>query len=108
MTELGISHILITAGHLEPHFPERIVYKQLEVGDNSAQMLKPFFDESYEFIEEALTSGGKIVVHCEAGISRSGTIVVAYLMRKNNWSRDEALAFARTKRPKYHPNKGFM
>ena len=47
-------------------------------------------------------------MHCEAGISRSGTIVVAYLMRKNKWSREEALAYARTKRPKYHPNKGFM
>ena len=51
MNELGITHILITAAHLQPHFPEKIVYKQLEVGDTSGQMLKPSFEESYEFIE---------------------------------------------------------
>ena len=47
-------------------------------------------------------------VHCRNGVSRSGMLVVAYEMNKNNWSRDEALAFVRSKRPITRPNSAFM
>jgi hypothetical protein len=47
-------------------------------------------------------------VHCRNGVSRSGMLVVAYEMRKNNWTRDEALAFARARRPITRPNPAFM
>jgi hypothetical protein len=47
-------------------------------------------------------------VHCRNGVSRSGMLVVAYEMRKNNWTRDEALAFVRSKRPIVRPNPAFM
>jgi hypothetical protein len=47
-------------------------------------------------------------VHCRNGVSRSGMLVVAYEMRKNNWTRDEVLAFVRSKRPITRPNSAFM
>jgi hypothetical protein len=47
-------------------------------------------------------------VHCRNGVSRSGLLVVAYEMRKNNWTRDEALAFVRSKRPIVRPNPAFL
>ena len=47
-------------------------------------------------------------VHCRNGVSRSGMLVVAYEMRKNNWTRDEALAFVRVRRPTTRPNPAFM
>jgi hypothetical protein len=47
-------------------------------------------------------------VHCRNGVSRSGMLVVAYEMHKNHWTRDEALAFVRTKRPMTRPNPAFM
>jgi hypothetical protein len=43
-------------------------------------------------------------VHCLAGMNRSGMVVTAYLMYKHDWTRDEALAFARSKRPLIQPN----
>ena len=50
------------------------------------------------FIEKALESGGKILVHCAAGVSRSSTVVLAYLMYKNRWGYERALEYGKSKR----------
>lgn len=51
---------------------------------------------------------GAVLVHCQKGISRSATLVVAYLMRRNGWSPSEALEFVRRHRPIANPNLGFL
>lgn len=52
--------------------------------------------------------GETTYVHCRNGVSRSGMLVVAYEMRKNRWTRDEAMAFVCSKRPITRPNSAFM
>lgn len=61
---------------------------------------------AFRSIDEALGSGGKILVHCHAGISRSTGIVCGYLMKKAGFSWDEALEIVRRGRPQAfpHPN----
>lgn len=49
-----------------------------------------------------------VYVHCYAGVSRSVTIVVAYLMNCWKWNLKTALAFVQTKRIVAKPNDGFM
>ena len=44
------------------------------------------FNSSIRFMKEALAAGGKVFVHCYAGISRSAAIVFAYLMQEQNMS----------------------
>jgi hypothetical protein len=61
-----------------------------------------------EFIAARRKAGNIVYVHCSAGISRSGMVVIAYEMHKNHWTRDEALKFVRAKRPHTHPNPAFM
>jgi hypothetical protein len=53
-------------------------------------------------------AGKTVFVHCSAGRSRSGMVVVAYEMLKNNWPRDRALEFVRSKRSIARPNPAFM
>ena len=50
----------------------------------------------------------KVFVHCVAGVSRSSTIVISYLMKINKWTFDKSLQFVQNKRPKIMPNNGFI
>lgn len=46
-------------------------------------------------------------MHCQLGISRSGTAVVAYIMRARKIDRDRALDIVKRARPQVKPNAGF-
>lgn len=65
---------------------------------------KGFADDSYlshDYLEEILTfidlhlnNGGKVLVHCSMGISRSPGIIVAWLLKKNpRWSWRDAISY---------------
>jgi protein tyrosine phosphatase len=60
------------------------------------------------FIEFERAAGHVVFVHCRNGVSRSGMVVAAYLMRREGWSRDQALEFLRSRRPEVRPNPAFM
>ena len=80
-----ITHILTVACDIQPKHPEKFQYKVIDVEDIHYVDLKQHFNECIEFIDKCLESGGRIVVHCAAGVSRSATITIAYLMIKNKW-----------------------
>ena len=46
-------------------------------------------------------------MHCISGISRSGAMVIAYLIKEKGMNYDEALEYVREKRKCVHPNSGF-
>ena len=48
-----------------------------------------------------------MLVHCAAGVSRSASTVIAYVMKKQGMSRDDAYAFVKKCRPGIYPNTGF-
>ncbi|CAG7836177.1 unnamed protein product [Allacma fusca] len=66
-----------------------------------------FFKIATDFIEQALRANGKVLVHCREGISRSATLVIAYLMMKKGMTAKEAVRLVRNKRQIY-PNDGFL
>jgi dual specificity phosphatase 12 len=65
------------------------------------------FERAVAFIDEALTGGGAVYVHCLMGISRSPTIVAAYLIKRRQMTRDDALSYLVERRPIVDPNDGF-
>ncbi len=110
LERLGIRYVLNVTSKA-PHYKLRpgIHYKQLEAADNSLQNLRQFFEEAFDFIDKAKENHCGVLVHCQAGISRSPTIAVAYLMKNNpNYSMAEAYRFVKTKRSIISPNLNFM
>jgi hypothetical protein len=61
-----------------------------------------------DFIRSERAAGRTVYVHCMNGISRSGMVMTAYLMEREEWSRDRALEFLRSRRPGVRPNPAFM
>lgn len=60
------------------------------------------------FAEEVENDGGRVLIHCQAGVSRSSTIAIAYVMVKLSMTMLEAFHFVKSKRPIVAPNFNFM
>jgi hypothetical protein len=60
-----------------------------------------------DWIAEQRAAGRGVYVHCRNGVSRSGMVVVAFVMARDRISRDEAMARVREKRAGLRPNPAF-
>jgi dual specificity phosphatase 12 len=105
-----ITHILsvinedvCTAAMVTLHIKQLVV----RVEDDDDAPIAGIFRTCIEFIEEELASGGAVYVHCFMGISRSPTIVAAYLIWKKGLSDEEAIRLIQSQRPIVNPNDGF-
>ena len=107
LKKAGITHVLTIISGFKPMNMDQFVNKKIEALDHPEASLVPFMDEAADFIKEGVASGG-ILVHCFAGISRSTTMVIAYLMKEFGKSVHEALYHIRKNRPFANPNHGFM
>ncbi|CAF4410453.1 unnamed protein product, partial [Adineta steineri] len=66
------------------------------------------FDKTNELLHGFYEKNECCLVHCAAGISRSATIVLAYLMKYHHNTLKDAYTFLHDKRPQISPNKGFL
>lgn len=78
------------------------------ISDQTDVPIKSIFSLCHNIIDSCLNSNGKILVHCEMGISRSSTIIISYLMYKNKMAMDTALTIVKEKRSIIRPNCGFL
>ncbi|KAJ7980114.1 putative Dual specificity protein phosphatase [Quillaja saponaria] len=108
LKNLNVTHILTVASSLAPAHPNDFVYKIIGVMDREDTNIKQYFDQCFNFIDEAKRLGGGVLVHCFVGRSRSVTIIVAYLMKKHNMSLSQALEYVKARRPQACPNAGFI
>ncbi|KAK8743254.1 hypothetical protein OTU49_001329 [Cherax quadricarinatus] len=113
---IGITHVLNAAQgnkfatvdtDAEFYKDVGIKYMGIKLLDIPSANIAQFFDNSSQFIDDALSSGGKVLVHCFMGISRSATIAASYLMLKKHMSAVEAIQTLRKNRAIY-PNDGFL
>lgn len=107
MKEFGITHVVNAALELECNFPDDITYHKLELVDSPLQSIDAVFDKATEFIDNG-NFNGKVLVHCVAGISRSASIVLAYLIRYKYMRLKHAQHFLAQRRPVVAPNHGFL
>ncbi|XP_033873523.1 dual specificity protein phosphatase 10-like [Acipenser ruthenus] len=108
--KMNIAYIINVTTHLPLfHYDKGIFnYKRLPATDSNKQNLRQYFEEAFEFIEEAHQSGKGLLIHCQAGVSRSATIVIAYLMKHTRMTMTDAYKFVKTRRPIISPNLNFM
>ncbi|CAB1444467.1 unnamed protein product [Pleuronectes platessa] len=105
---IGISALLNVSADCPNHFEGAYQYKCIPVQDNHKEDISCWFLEAIEFIDSVRDSSGRVLIHCQAGISRSATICLAYLMKRKRVRLDEAFEFVRRRRSIISPNFSFM
>nr|BBG62313.1 dual specificity phosphatase 1 [Tokudaia muenninki] len=105
---LGITALINVSANCPNHFEGHYQYKSIPVEDNHKADISSWFNEAIDFIDSIKDAGGRVFVHCQAGISRSATICLAYLMRTNRVKLDEAFEFVKQRRSIISPNFSFM
>lgn len=99
--------MITAATGLKVSYTGGINHKILQLYDCETENISRYFEDTYNYIAEGLEMGN-VYVHCFAGVSRSATIVISYLMKKFQWSLSQALALTKKKRKYINPNPGFM
>ncbi|XP_051236661.1 dual specificity protein phosphatase 19-like isoform X2 [Dicentrarchus labrax] len=102
-----VSHVLNVAYGVTNLFPDQLVYKTLQILDLPDTDITSYLGECSSFIDQARKQGGVVLVHCNAGVSRSSSIAIGYLMLTEGLSFDDAYSQVKLARPSIHPNPGF-
>jgi hypothetical protein len=130
----GITHVLQVADGLFPTHPLELNYCVIRVVDEEDEDIVAHFPQAFAFIESAqrrsraqadgrlqekdpsslqaaaaraFGGGGGALVVCAAGVSRSASVCLGWLMRTRGWSFERALAALRDVRPWVCPNRSF-
>ncbi|MBK6811924.1 MAG: dual specificity protein phosphatase family protein [Sandaracinaceae bacterium] len=108
----GITHVVsclrederAQVAFLSEHFHVLFLPMHDGMHEDIAAVFPAFFD--FASVVES-TPGARLLVHCQAGVSRSGTLATALHMRSQRRSFFDAVTHVRTKRPAVLPNIGF-
>jgi protein-tyrosine phosphatase len=104
----GVTHIVNVSSTSPCKYPEKYKYLHLPIHDRNDFEIKLYLDPCVDFIDEVVKTGGKVYVHCFAGISRSSTVVIYYLMKYHKMRFSDAFDLVKKKRPVACPNFGFL
>ncbi|KAK5849482.1 hypothetical protein PBY51_009122 [Eleginops maclovinus] len=109
MQQIDIVYVLNASNSCpKPDFIPESHFLRVPVNDSFGEKILPWLDRSLDFIEKAKACNSRVLVHCLAGISRSATIAIAYIMKRMDLSLDEAYRFVKEKRPTISPNFNFL
>ena len=103
-----ITHILCCASGIKNFFPNDFKYLNLDILDSEKVNIRQYFEQTNKFIDDAIKNNGSVLVHSHTGISRSSTILMAYIMNSQKMSVDKVLDLLKSKRDKVNPNAGFI
>ena len=74
--------------------------KRIIISDSRSENISHYFDECVDFVNKSNT---RILIHCNEGVSRSVSILLAILVKKYNMSLYDAIMLVKSKRN--HPTK---
>lgn len=99
----NIQHVLSLGIDVETD----VNHKFVECLDLTETDIKPVLQESLPFIAKYVSSKENVLVHCNAGVSRTSMVAIAYLMHYKSMQYDFAYSLVKDKRPAIQPNDGF-
>jgi hypothetical protein len=108
LVHANIKFILTVMDDEGPLYPELFNYQIVNIPDDEDADLLRHLPQCHSFIEEAIKQKVGVLVHCAAGVSRSASVCISYLMKSQGKSLMESFAHVKKVRPIINPNDGFM
>jgi hypothetical protein len=99
---------IINMTHSAGFHEGRLKYLHIDIDDSDDAPILKFVDRANAFLDEGLRSSEHVLVHCNSGMSRSATLVIAFLMSRRGMSLADAYETTRSARPVILPNRGFF
>lgn len=103
----GITLLVNAAQELPKQEISGVESIKLFLDDSTSVSISQYFDRIADKINEHASQGGRSLVHCVLGVSRSTTLCLAYLMKYKNMSLKSAFDYVSARRPCVRPNSGF-
>ncbi|KAL1131395.1 hypothetical protein AAG570_011012, partial [Ranatra chinensis] len=110
LSELGVT-CLVTAAPELPHLPlPPCVHQQYKVNvkDTIGSDISEHLHRIADVIHQVEKTGGKTLVHCVAGVSRSASLCLGYLIKYHSMTLREAYQHVHKLRPCIRPNSSFF
>lgn len=107
MKKHAIQSVLVCGNYLETPFSHNVKYKIFSIFDDTREKILGLLDEGVDFVATEKKEGKSVLIHCQAGRSRSGSFAVAYIMKTRGLPYEESLNFIKKKRWEVQPNRGF-
>ena len=107
----NIKQILVCCTHLQQYHNRNNKYRyhRIPIHDSVAEELSPtFLKNACDFIDQGIAQNAATLIHCHAGVSRSASITIAWLMRSKRWTFDQAYDYVKQRRKIICPNSGFI
>lgn len=108
LDKLGVTHILNITATCPNWHEGSFKYLNIAIKDTWNQRISDYFSDAFDFINSAKECGGTVLVHCVAGISRSPTFAIAYLMVSCQMTLEKATDFVKARRMIISPNLDFL
>lgn len=89
-----------------PHVDDKN-FLRIAIDDDPNEKILPFIQIFMDFMSRAEHNKHKILIHCYAGISRSVSFVIIYLMLRYSISMESAYNYIKSLRPFVNINRGF-
>jgi protein-tyrosine phosphatase len=80
--------------------------KWIDLQDYEEANIYPHLDDAHTYIKSMLQDHN-VLVHCQMGMSRSSSLVIAFLMKEYGMDYHNARIYTKNKRKIVQPNEGF-
>ncbi|CAF3007016.1 unnamed protein product [Rotaria sp. Silwood2] len=109
LIKLGIRHIVNTCDEsLKTEITHNFNVLWISIDDDLRANINQYFQQTNDFLFSCKQKKEKVLVHCQMGISRSSSIVLAYLMKYHHDTLIKAYKYLLDRRPQSLPNSGFL
>mmetsp|Transcript_19931 Transcript_19931/g.35420 ORF Transcript_19931/g.35420 Transcript_19931/m.35420 type:complete len:177 (+) Transcript_19931:310-840(+) len=104
-----MTHLLCLEGTSKyPEEGSKLHYLHEPLSDGGKDNLEEFFGRVYPFLQEAVDSHGKLLIHCTSGVNRGPAISIMVLMAFKEMSFEDAYAFVKSKRPETNIHDNYL